>query len=191
MNALRKTVLLAGLGPKFLCPSTAFAAVDDDMKALASKSGCLTCHAIESGTLAPTALRRSELAWQDVAKMYQRRVPTPFLTLGGAGGLQPPQGHRKNQVSGLAMPPNKHRGSWLVIAKKLVKWILTLAPARATRGRSREGCAVRKAPVNPDVLLLWVPCLRPLRPEPAVSAEPGGVYPCNGQAAIRPEWRWR
>ena len=46
MNALRKTVLLAGLG---LLASTAFAAVDDDMKALASKSGCLTCHAIEAG----------------------------------------------------------------------------------------------------------------------------------------------
>ena len=125
MNALRKTALLAGLA---LVATAANAAVDDDMKALASKSGCLTCHAIESGTPGPNGMAPIGPAWQDVAKAYKGKPGADtFLTRVVLEGSNPYGSHWKDKVSGLAMPPNK-----VAIkeadAKKLVKWILTLAP---------------------------------------------------------------
>ena len=127
MNALRNAALLAGLA---LLATSASAATADDMKALASKSGCLTCHAIESGTPGPNGLAPSGPAWQDVAKMYQGKPGADvFLTRVVLEGSNPYGSHWKDKVSGLAMPPNK-----VAIkeadAKKLVKWILTLAPAK-------------------------------------------------------------
>lgn len=125
MNALHKIALLAGLG---MTATTAFAAVDDDMKALAAKSGCMTCHSIEHGTPGPNGMAPIGPTWQDVAKMYKGKPGADaFLTRVVLEGSNPYGSHWKDQVSGLAMPPNK-----VAIkeadAKKLVKWILTLAP---------------------------------------------------------------
>ena len=125
MFALRNTVVPVVLA---LVATTAAAASDDDMKALATKSGCLTCHAIESGTPGPNGMAPIGPAWQDVAKMYKGKPGADaFLTRVVLEGSNPYGSHWKDKVSGLAMPPNK-----VAIkepeAKKLVKWILTLAP---------------------------------------------------------------
>lgn len=125
MKALRNAMLLAGLA---VVAGSAAAAVDDDMKALASKSGCLTCHSIESGAPGPNGMAPIGPAWQDVAKMYKGKPGADtFLTRVVLEGSNPYGSHWKDQVSGLAMPPNK-----VAIkeadAKKLVKWILALAP---------------------------------------------------------------
>ncbi|HPI60204.1 c-type cytochrome [Zoogloea sp.] len=125
MNALHKIALLAGLG---MAATSACAAADDDMKALAAKSGCMTCHAIEHGTSGPNGMAPIGPAWQDVAKMYKGKPGADaFLTRVVLEGSNPYGSHWKDQVSGMAMPPNK-----VAIkeadAKKLVKWILTLAP---------------------------------------------------------------
>ncbi len=125
MKALRNAMLLAGLA---VVAGSASAAVDDDMKALASKSGCLTCHSIESGAPGPNGMAPIGPAWQDVAKMYKGKPGADaFLTRVVLEGSNPYGSHWKDKVSGLAMPPNKvaiKEGD----AKKLVKWILTLAP---------------------------------------------------------------
>jgi len=125
MNALRKIALLAGLA---VVATSASAAVEEDMKGLASKSGCLTCHSIESGAPGPNGMAPIGPAWQDVAKMYKGKPGADvFLTRVVLEGSNPYGSHWKDKVSGLVMPPNK-----VAIkeadAKKLVKWILTLAP---------------------------------------------------------------
>ncbi len=125
MFALRNTVVPVMLA---LVATTAAAAADDDMKALAVKSSCLTCHSIESGTPGPNGMAPIGPAWQDVAKMYKGKPGADvFLTRVVLEGSNPYGSHWKDKVSGLAMPPNK-----VAIketdAKKLVKWILTLAP---------------------------------------------------------------
>ena len=125
MFALRNTVVPVMLA---LVATTAAAAADDDMKALAVKSGCLTCHSIESGTPGPNGMAPIGPAWQDVAKMYKGKPGADvFLTRVVLEGSNRYGSHWKDKVSGLAMPPNK-----VAIketdAKKLVKWILTLAP---------------------------------------------------------------
>ena len=98
------------------------------MKSLASKSGCLTCHSIESGAPGPNGMAPIGPAWQDVAKMYQGKPGADaFLTRVVLEGSNPYGSHWKDKVSGLAMPPNKVAIKE-VDAKKLVKWILTLAP---------------------------------------------------------------
>ena len=125
MNALRNVLRLAALA---LFATSASAAVDDDMKSLASKSGCLTCHSIESGAPGPNGMAPIGPAWQDVAKMYQGKPGADaFLTRVVLEGSNPYGSHWKDKVSGLAMPPNKVAIKE-VDAKKLVKWILTLAP---------------------------------------------------------------
>ncbi len=125
MNALRNVLRVAALA---LFATSASAAVDDDIKSLASKSGCLTCHSIESGAPGPNGMAPIGPAWQDVAKMYQGKPGADvFLTRVVLEGSNPYGSHWKDKVSGLAMPPNKVAIKE-VDAKKLVKWILTLAP---------------------------------------------------------------
>ena len=129
MNALRNVLRLAApLAALALFATSASASVDDDMKSLASKSGCLTCHSIESGAPGPNGMAPIGPAWQDVAKMYQGKPGADvFLTRVVLEGSNPYGSHWKDKVSGLAMPPNKVAIKE-VDAKKLVKWILTLAP---------------------------------------------------------------
>ena len=82
MNALRNVLRLAApLAALTLFATSASAAVDEDMKSLASKSGCLTCHSIESGAPGPNGMAPIGPAWQDVAKMYQGKPGADaFLT---------------------------------------------------------------------------------------------------------------
>ena len=129
MNALRNVLRLAApLAALALFATSASAAVNDDMKSLASKSGCLTCHSIESGAPGPNGMAPIGPAWQDVAKMYQGKPGADvFLTRVVLEGSNPYGSHWKDKVGGLAMPPNKV-AIQEVDAKKLVKWILTLAP---------------------------------------------------------------
>lgn len=125
MFALPKKVVPALLA---LVATAAVAGPDDDMKALAVKSGCLTCHSIEAGAPGPNGMAPIGPAWQDVAKMYKGKPGADeFLTRVVLEGSNPYGSHWKDKTSGLAMPPNK-----VAIketdAKKLVRWILTLAP---------------------------------------------------------------
>ncbi|MDD3354250.1 c-type cytochrome [Zoogloea sp.] len=124
MNALRKTALLAGLT---LMASTASAGVDEDMKGLASKSGCFTCHSIEAGAKGPNGMAPIGPAWQDVARMYKGKPGADtFLTRVVLEGSNPYGSHWKDKVSGLAMPPN-NVAIKEADALKLVRWILAMA----------------------------------------------------------------
>ena len=99
-------------------------AKDDAMLALATKSGCMTCHHIEPGAKGPDGLPPIGPAWKDVSAKYKgQKGADAKLTQTVLAGSNPYESHWKGKVSGLAMPPNA-----VAIkeadAKKLVKWIL-------------------------------------------------------------------
>lgn len=110
--------------------SSAFAAkpLDKEMVALATTSGCVACHSLES----PAKPRPDGLApigpnWPDVAEKYRGQGDAvDKLTRAVLNGSNPYESHWKGKVSGLSMPPNA-----VAIkeadAKKLVKWILSLS----------------------------------------------------------------
>jgi cytochrome c len=97
-----------------------------DMKTLASKSGCLTCHSIESGKPGPNGAAPIGPAWQDVAAQYAGKPGAQeFLTRIVLEGSSPYNSHWQGKVSGLSMPPNAvaiTEGN----ARLLVSWILSL-----------------------------------------------------------------
>lgn len=99
---------------------------DTEMLKLASSSGCMTCHSVESGKPGPDGMKPIGPAWQDVAKQYARKPgATEFLTRVVLEGSNPYSSHWKDKVSGLSMPPNAvaiTEGN----ARKLVNWILAL-----------------------------------------------------------------
>ena len=99
---------------------------DTEMKKLATSSGCMTCHGIETGKPGPDGLKPIGPAWIEVSKQYRGKPgASEFLTRVVLEGSNPYSSHWKGKVSGLAMPPNK-----VAItepdARKLVQWILTL-----------------------------------------------------------------
>lgn len=99
---------------------------NEEMLALASKSGCMTCHQIEPGGKGPDGLAPIGPAWKDVAAKYKGdKGAEKTLTHTVLTGSNPYQSHWKGKVSGLAMPPNE-----VAIkepdARKLVHWILGL-----------------------------------------------------------------
>lgn len=105
-------------------------AADNDvtMLKLATNAGCMTCHHIEPGAKGPDGLAPIGPAWRDVSTKYKgQKDAADKLTRIVLAGSNPYESHWKGKVSGLAMPPNA-----VAIkeadAKKLVKWILTLAP---------------------------------------------------------------
>ena len=104
---------------------------DPSMVKLASVSGCLTCHHIESRAPVPNGSLPIGPAWQDVSARY-RDVPgaADQLTRTVLAGSNPYASHWKDKVNGLAMPPNA-----VAIkeadARALVAWILGLGPQRA------------------------------------------------------------
>lgn len=109
--------------------SAAWSANDAEMTKLAGSSGCLTCHAIESGAKGPDGMAPIGPPWRDVAAKYKgRKGASETLTHVVMAGSSPYESHWKGKVSGLAMPPNA-----VAIkeadAKKLVGWILALEPA--------------------------------------------------------------
>lgn len=99
---------------------------DAEMTKLASVSGCLTCHSIESGKPGPNGMAPIGPAWQDVGKQYAGKPGAgEFLTRIVLEGSSPYSSHWKGKVSGLSMPPNAvaiTEGN----ARRLVDWILAL-----------------------------------------------------------------
>lgn len=99
---------------------------DSEMLKLATTSGCMTCHSIETGKPGPDGMKPIGPAWQDVAKQYKGKPgASEFLTRVVLEGSNPYSSHWKGKVSGLSMPPNAvaiTEGN----ARKLVNWILAL-----------------------------------------------------------------
>lgn len=125
MKHLRLTLAL--LSATLLSPlALADARNDGEMQKLASSSGCMTCHSIESGKPGPNGMKPIGPAWSDVAKQYKGKPgATEFLTRVVLEGSNPYSSHWKDKVSGLSMPPNAvaiTEGN----ARKLVNWILAL-----------------------------------------------------------------
>lgn len=119
--AAASALCLAFAAPAFADNHTA-----EEMKALAAKSGCMTCHSIESGKPGPKGEMPIGPAWQDVAAQYAGKPGAQdFLTRIVLEGSNPYSSHWKGKVSGLSMPPNAvaiTEGN----ARLLVSWILSL-----------------------------------------------------------------
>jgi cytochrome c len=99
---------------------------DTEMLKLATTSGCMTCHSIETGKPGPNGMQPIGPAWNDVANQYKGKPgASEFLTRVVLEGSNPYSSHWKGKVSGLSMPPNAvaiTEGN----ARKLVNWILAL-----------------------------------------------------------------
>jgi cytochrome c len=102
------------------------AANDDAMIALATHSGCLTCHSIKPVSSSDPGTKPVGPAWADVAAKYKdQKGAAKKLTATIMQGSNPYASHWKGKVTGLAMPPNAvaiHRDE----ARQLVRWILSL-----------------------------------------------------------------
>lgn len=99
---------------------------DTEMKQLAAKSGCTTCHGIEVDKPGPDGMKPIGPAWINVAAQYRGKPgAAEFLTRVVLEGSNPYSSHWKGKVSGLSMPPNAvaiTEGN----ARLLVNWILAL-----------------------------------------------------------------
>jgi cytochrome c len=103
-----------------------WAADDAAMLKLATSSGCMTCHHIESGAKGPNGLPPIGPAWREVAAKYKGQAGAQQqLTTTVLAGSSPYESHWKDKVSGLSMPPNKVAISE-ANAAQLVQWILSL-----------------------------------------------------------------
>ena len=103
---------------------------DKAMLQLATNSGCMTCHHIESGAKGPNGMAPIGPAWQDVAAQYKGQASAQKqLTATVLAGSSPYASHWKDKVSGLAMPPNSVAIS-PADTEKLVAWILALNEKR-------------------------------------------------------------
>lgn len=80
---------------------------------LATKSGCLACHAVDKKVIGP--------AYKDVAKRYAGDAKAEAMLIGKVknGGA----GNWTKETGGMAMPPNAHVSDADI--KTLVKWILS------------------------------------------------------------------
>ena len=107
-------------------PSTPASADDPAMLALASRSGCLTCHSVKSQPRADQTTMPIGPAWQDVAVKYKGQHDAAQKLLATVmSGSNPYASHWSGKVSGLAMPPNQVAIS-SHDAQRLVNWILSL-----------------------------------------------------------------
>jgi cytochrome c len=123
----QKRILFTLLTCSLLSPlAMADAKKDTEMLKLATTSGCMTCHSIESGKPGPDGLKPIGPAWSDVAKQYKGKPgASEFLTRVVLEGSNPYSSHWKGKVSGLSMPPNAvaiTEGN----ARQLVNWILAM-----------------------------------------------------------------
>lgn len=123
---LRTQALVTALALLASGAALADKAKDDAMLALATKSGCMTCHHIEPGAKGPDGLPPVGPAWKDVSAKYKGdRKAADTLTQIVLKGSNPYESHWKGKASGLAMPPNAvaiKEGD----ARDLVRWILAL-----------------------------------------------------------------
>ena len=104
----------------------AAAANDEAMVALATHSGCLTCHSIQPVSSSDSGPKPVGPAWAEVAAKYKdQKDAAQKLTDTVMQGSNPYASHWKGKVTGLAMPPNA-----VAItrdeARQLVRWILSL-----------------------------------------------------------------
>lgn len=123
----QKRTLVTLLTCSLLSPlAMADAKKDTEMLKLATTSGCMTCHSIESGKPGPDGMKPIGPAWSDVAKQYKGKPgASEFLTRVVLEGSNPYSSHWKGKVSGLSMPPNAvaiTEGN----ARQLVNWILAM-----------------------------------------------------------------
>jgi cytochrome c len=123
----KNRILVTMLASSLLSPlALADAKKDTAMLKLATASGCMTCHGIETGKPGPDGMQPIGPAWTDVAKQYSGKPgASEFLTRVVLEGSNPYSSHWKGKVSGLAMPPNAvaiTEGN----ARQLVNWILAL-----------------------------------------------------------------
>ncbi len=122
----RLRALLIAMPALYAAGAFADARLDNDMKQLAAKSGCFTCHSIEPGRPGPAGLAPIGPAWRDVAAKYAGQPQAKANLLHTVmEGSNPYASHWKNKVSGLAMPPNAAAIS-PADAERLVAWILEL-----------------------------------------------------------------
>lgn len=124
---IKNKTLVTALACGLLSPlAMADAKQDTEMLKLATTSGCMTCHSVESGKPGPNGMQPIGPAWSDVAKQYKGKPgASEFLTRVVLEGSNPYSSHWKDKVSGLSMPPNAvaiTEGN----ARKLVNWILAL-----------------------------------------------------------------
>ena len=124
---LKNRTLVTMLACSLLSPlAIADAKKDTEMLKLATTSGCMTCHSIETGKPGPNGMNPIGPAWTDVAKQYGGKPgASEFLTRVVLEGSNPYSSHWKGKVSGLSMPPNAvaiTEGN----ARQLVNWILAL-----------------------------------------------------------------
>lgn len=124
---IKNKTLVTALACGLLSPlAMADAKQDTEMLKLATTSGCMTCHSVESGKPGPNGMQPIGPAWSDVAKQYKGKPgASEFLTRVVLEGSNPYSSHWKGKVSGLSMPPNAvaiTEGN----ARKLVNWILAL-----------------------------------------------------------------
>lgn len=99
---------------------------DAAMTELATKSGCLTCHSVRGGDVAPGEPKPVGPAWQQVAARYHgQKGAADKLVAIVQQGTNPYQSHWKGKVSGLAMPPNAVAIDQ-ADTRRLVDWILSL-----------------------------------------------------------------
>lgn len=128
-ETVMKTMILA-LVASVLCGRAAAdnRAGDGAMMKLAERRGCAYCHALEPGPQRADGLAPIGPAWREVAAKYQGQDgAVAKLTQTVMAGSNPYDSHWKGKVSGLAMPPNA-RAVRAPEAKRLVQWILSLAP---------------------------------------------------------------
>ena len=117
VTKLRRAILTAGISLSVLVMTVASADVlsSEDALALARKSGCLTCHKIDTKVIGP--------AWKDVAAKYKgdpdaRAMLQDKVRKGGKGNWI-------KVTHGITMPPTPSRVSDDDIGK-LVDFILSL-----------------------------------------------------------------
>jgi cytochrome c len=115
----------SGLSERQIAP-----APTDDMALLASRSGCLACHALNAGVPGPNALPPIGPSWPQVARRYrseaagaQRDALIDRLIRTVQDGTNPYTSRWKGQISGLAMPPNATAIS-PSDSRRLIEWIL-------------------------------------------------------------------
>jgi cytochrome c len=123
---LAAVVTAVSLGVAGAAQAVAGPADNQTMIALATHSGCLTCHSVKSASSADGSTRPIGPAWQEVAAKYKgRKDARRVLTTTVMSGSNPYASHWKGKVSGLAMPPNAVAVT-KAEARELVSWILTL-----------------------------------------------------------------
>lgn len=125
MRSVCKSVVLAFLALG-CAAARADAKLDVEMYALATSSGCLICHHIESGAKGPNGMAPIGPNWEDVALRYRgKKNVADTLVKTVLQGSNAYSAHWVGKVSGLAMPPNAVAISE-EDARRLVNWILDL-----------------------------------------------------------------